>query len=244
MEMVPDDIRGLTNRWDRAGRPPQPPVRWNRESWKQQIRSYSLFFDSLPNPISRREVQQRASQSPKDERQAVEAFLISMVWGYGLTGYGPWRTRRVLEKNRDAGLRLLRAAREESSAGGESAYIRLARESRLTFLGPAFGTKYLHFISERPATELPLILDAVVSRALLNLAGVAISAKTWSPSSYQKYLGALRGWSAALSVPPPDLERILFASQQPIARAESWVHEKVLPEDPRETPPPVENTGE
>jgi hypothetical protein len=126
----------------------------------------------------------------------------------------------------------------------ERAYIHLAKESRLTFLGPAFGTKFLYFISERSAIELPLILDAVVSQALLELAGVAISAKTWNPSAYQNYLARLRGWAAALSVSPPDVERILFASQQPIERAESWVHKKISLETPRETPPAVENTGE
>jgi len=155
-----------------------------------------------------------------------------MVWGYGPTGYGPWRTRRVLNENHDAAQRLLRTATAESMENEERAYIHLAKESRLTFLGPAFGTKFLYFISERRAIELPLILDAVVSRALLELAGVVISAKTWDPSAYQNYLARLREWAAVLSVSPPDVERILFASQQPIERAESWVHEKMPPETP------------
>jgi len=242
--MVPDPIRSLTNRWDRAGRPPQPPILWSQKSWKKQLPSYSQFLDSLPNPISRRDVQYRAQQASRGECQAVEAFLISMVWGYGPTGYGPWRTSRVLNENHDAAQRLLRTANAESMENEERSYIHLAKESRLTFLGPAFGTKYLYFISKRPPIELPLILDAVVSRALLELAGVAISAKTWNPSAYQNYLALLRGWAAEISVSPPDVERVLFASQQPIERAESWVHEKMPPETPRETPPAVENSGE
>ena len=242
--MVPDSLVQLTTRWVAAGRPPQTSIPWNPDSWKAWLPEFSTLIDSLPMPISRKDVEKWTRQANAGEHDAVQAFVVSMVWGYGTTGYGPWRTQRVLTKNPEVFPRLVRAADIERRSGDLAAYSYMALEGRLKFLGPAFGTKFLHFVSERAPSKQPLILDAVVSRALMELAGLSVASTAWSDQTYLSYLKVVRAWSDDLKVDPPDLERILFASQQPAERAEPWVYKGVPLKTSPETRGPTENNGE
>jgi hypothetical protein len=70
-----------------------------------------------------------------------------MVWGYGRTGYGPFRTARVLEENAEAGAILQEAARQVRSNGGPAAFSWLA-DHRLRGLGVSFATKFLYFCGD------------------------------------------------------------------------------------------------
>src|SRR2546421_1739498 len=96
---VPDRLRQLVVSWDERGRAPQPPIRWNAESWTAFLPTHASLFTGLPNPIDRRGVTAHTQTADRDEDAAVEAFITAMVWGYGRIGYGPFRTARVLTDN-------------------------------------------------------------------------------------------------------------------------------------------------
>lgn len=76
-------------------------------------------------------------------------------------------------------------------------------------LGPAFGTKWIHFAS---GGEAP-ILDRLVTRwperhQLLRLNPVPRSTRT-----YGRYLRLLEGWSDTVGLHPVILERLMFEDQ-------------------------------
>ncbi|WP_333762830.1 8-oxoguanine DNA glycosylase OGG fold protein [Streptomyces sp. IBSBF 2390] len=101
----------------------------------------------------------------KQSENWTEAFVATQVWGYGLRGYGPHRTGKVLAQ---PGAR--NAITESVSLlvddGAIAAYDRL---NTLDGLGPAFLTKFLYFLGlALPEVKgpSPLILDSVLAGVL------------------------------------------------------------------------------
>ncbi|MFI9343491.1 hypothetical protein ACIG0D_19815 [Streptomyces sp. NPDC052773] len=90
--------------------------------------------------VSRADVVTAVRAASRTESWA-EAFVASQVWGYGLTGYGPIRTHRVLARPRAEAV-IGEAVSLLLTHGALAAYERL---STLHGLGPAFSTKFLHF---------------------------------------------------------------------------------------------------
>ncbi|MFF3877491.1 hypothetical protein [Streptomyces sp. NPDC001978] len=94
-----------------------------------------------------------------------EAFVATQVWGYGDTGYGPFRTRQVLAQP-DADVVIAEAVSLLRYEGPVAAYEKL---NTVDGLGPAFLTKYLYFaaLALPKVTGLcPLILDSVLAEVL------------------------------------------------------------------------------
>ncbi|MFJ9039664.1 hypothetical protein ACIRF8_24080 [Streptomyces sp. NPDC102406] len=73
-----------------------------------------------------------------------EAFVATQVWGYGLTGYGPYRTGQVLAQP-GAEEAFTEAVSLLTDEGVSAAYERL---QVLDGLGPAFITKFLYFAGQ------------------------------------------------------------------------------------------------
>ncbi|TWV34205.1 hypothetical protein FRZ03_28995 [Streptomyces misionensis] len=126
----------------------------------------SLADRSVPGPrtVTRGDVTAVAQAASRSGNWA-EAFVASQVWGYGRRGYGPGRTRTVLDHSSDGqvftcAVSLLR--RE----GAVVAYEKLNRVHRL---GPAFLTKFLYFaglVLPEAKGLPPLILDVRLARVL------------------------------------------------------------------------------
>lgn len=94
-----------------------------------------------------------------------EAFVATQVWGYGLTGYGPYRTGQVLAQP-GAEEAFAQAVSLLADEGASAAYERL---QLLDGLGPAFLTKFLYFAGQAlPEVKglRPLILDSVLAGVL------------------------------------------------------------------------------
>ncbi len=143
----------------------------------------------------------------------MRALLVTMAWGYGRLGYGPFRVQRILATTPDAGERLQRAACELLDRGPVPAYRRLGDHGRseLPFLGPAFGTKFLYFCL--PPGRGALILDQVVANWLRAQAGLSLNQVRWSSQTYARYLGTMAGWADQLSVTADELETCIFNDQ-------------------------------
>lgn len=164
-----------------------------------------------------------------DDTAVVRAFLTSMIWGYGLVGYGPYRTERILTRDsaapdREAIEQLVEIAGIAQSKGGVAAFDHVATKRRhgipyLKFLGPAFGTKFLYFLTKASSVPTTPVLDSVVHGWLQQHVPEAgsFSLSWWDTSSYKRYVDLLHSWVAELStldgraLDADDLEFLMFS---------------------------------
>lgn len=206
----PPDVVDLVERWKANGQPPQPPIPWPRQRWLDTFGNHRAVIESLPEVIARDDVRTVAASATRNPSSALDAFIAAMAWGYGSVGYGPWRTERVLRQNSDAARRLHQAATIVARDGAVAGYRFLANEGRLKHLGPAFGTKFLHFIRQAPGAAPGLIHDAVVTRSLSRHGGPKLSAAAWNTAVYTQFVATITRWAAELKVQPEELETQLF----------------------------------
>lgn len=234
---TPDALIETYDRWQRAGWPPQVESRWNVDSWIRQLPEHEKFLRGLPQKSMGREEGIALINKVTDEESAVHAFLIAMIWGYGPVGYGPFRSRRVLE-SANAPARLLEVADIAQSRGGLEAFEHIVNQRQqergyLKFLGPAFGTKYLYFLTAAVQTVDPTpVMDAVVTRWFRkNVTDVSITVFDWRSESYSAFLAHLREWSQSLveqGAMPLDLgevEYLIFAAGANFEKSEEWSEE-------------------
>jgi len=142
------------------------------------------------------------AEKADDVESCFEVFLHAMAWGYGDNGYGPYRTDRIAAEigtPAECGTFLLNL-KNEASAGWRSGYEFLQSNSP-KYLGPAFGTKLLYFVS--PQQNRAPILDSVVSGWLWSH-GVAtdqesIDSRLYDIDQYARYVNFVDQSAAALS---------------------------------------------
>lgn len=209
---VPAALHDAVRRWQEQGRLAQPPIRWSRDTWRRYFPSHREFLDALPERIDRAEVTSHAAHATTPEG-AERAFLAAMIWGYGRVGYGPWRTARVLTENPGAAVRLAEVAGVARDDGGVAAFRDLAGRP-LRYLGVAFGTKYLRFVTAKLSSDRvgAPILDAVVRRWFATHTGLRLMIDEWRPDVYEKYVGLLGSWSAQLGLAVDTVEELIFRS--------------------------------
>lgn len=192
----------------------------------------------------------RTSGGDIDDTAVVKAFLASMIWGYGLVGYGPYRTERILTRDstvsdKQAIEQLVEIAGIAQSEGGVAAFDHVAKERRggtayLKFLGPAFGTKFLYFLTKASNVPTTPVFDSVVHGWLQEHAPEtgSFSLLWWDTSSYKRYVDLLHSWVAELSdlagrsLDADDLEFLMFSDargQAPLlAESENVTAESML----------------
>lgn len=235
---VPGQLQKTFDAWKIASRPKQGAFAWNPRTWikrfektsTQQLNSVDLVaaVESIreacaeknpdaPDRIDRDLVASLSSASaictedPTEHNQRmVTAFIASMIWGYGQTGYGPYRTARVLTTDPQAVDHLREVARcaHNPERGGLAAFELIASERSknpmyLKYLGPAFGTKFLFFLTRsNDKTSTTPVMDAVVQTWFSSHAKDygPLKVAFWHPASYRRYLTALDTWADALSV--------------------------------------------
>lgn len=150
-------------------------------------------------------------------------FLWSQIWGYGRRGYGPYRVSKILQGTpRDnptiSFSQTIGSCYETLLEDGPvEAYRLMANNYWIRGLGPAFLTKFLYFaghgMSDRdhtPESLQPLILDAVVSRAIQEEYGIKFGSG-WGTERYREYLEFMSTRARAeYGVEPDELEQALF----------------------------------
>lgn len=207
---VPAALTTAVQRWREQGKPVQPPIRWSREAWRRYFPSQHAFLDALPDRIDRAEATLHAADATTPGG-AERAFLAAMIWGYGRVGYGPWRTARVLTENPDAVDRLADVAVVAREQGGLAAFRDLAGKP-LRYLGVAFGTKYLRFVTAAHSPDRAPILDAVVRRWVSTHTGQHLMIDEWRPAVYEQYVALLTSWAAELELATDTVEELIFRS--------------------------------
>ncbi len=208
-EVLAQDFRFKASWWRRYVPPP-----W----WPASV-------DELPEDparpgyqrISRQDVFNLAGNTTTEGR--VRLLLAAYIWGTGPGAFLVGRRVRVFTRTDLAtvGQRLVAAERLLQIGGAVPAYESLlARQpNHVKYLGTAFFTKYLYFVSGHPATAQPqpLILDKFVARSLNRVAdGWNLRDNGWSSAIYGKYLN-FAAEQAAVAQPvatPGGIEMGLF----------------------------------
>jgi hypothetical protein len=134
----------------------------------------------VPSKISRGELLDDGKNLSDIDYQ--DFFVQVMAWGHGPAGYAAFRTRRVLDRipvpnnsNSNHLDRWCSRLRAVAGKGPQESFDFLASgEGNVKYLGPAFSTKLLYFLSP-PNHRLP-ILDSLVHQWLWDQ-GVATNDK-------------------------------------------------------------------
>lgn len=167
-----------------------------------------------------------------ERHQAVTtSFIAAMIWGYGQVGYGPYRTERVLTESKDAVASLVDIAdiAQNPTQGGLRAFESIAANRMsspsgyLKYLGPAFGTKFLYFLTKATDdVDTTPVMDALVAKWFRQHAPEVKRFKlsSWNSSSYETYLASLRSWADELAQLRPgsepldldDVELLIFST--------------------------------
>ncbi|ANN18502.1 hypothetical protein SD37_24660 [Amycolatopsis orientalis] len=189
----------------------------------------------MPESIDRAEATRHAARSTTPEG-AEAAFLVAMIWGYGPSGYGAWRTARVLAENPRAADRLAEVALVARDRGGLAAFRDLA-DRPLRYLGVAFGTKYLRFVTAAQSSEPAPILDAVVRRWLATHSGLRLNIDEWRPAVYEDYVALLTSWSEELALTADTVEQLIFRSAISQEGSAAWGEQWAIAADAAMPPP-------
>ena len=140
-----------------------------------------------------------------------DVFIGSMIFGYGLTGYGPSRVGRIIKENPDLIEKLHRqyAAAADSP---EKSWASHTNEDKVKYLGPAFATKFAYFAARKQKVSgiIPLIADINTSWAIWRLAEIPRSVEDYE--SYSKYVKLAHDWGDELGCQSgvDEIERALF----------------------------------
>lgn len=160
-----------------------------------------------------------------------EFFISIMLWGFGKTGYGAYRTDRMV---RDRNFQNTIESSYTNINCGD--IIQAYNSFSLQMCGPAFFTKYFYFVGKGSHNlPMPLILDSVVAlnleeRCGLNISRYAkvfrypdnpqnarkgivgkISAVNGYAMGYMNYINDMEAWARHLEVAPDQIELFLFS---------------------------------
>jgi hypothetical protein len=196
----PAELARLVTEVRHGGVQEQPAIAWPRRRWIGTFPELADHFEALPARLDRKGVRAACVGADAGRDDARRGFVTVMAWGFGNVGYGPWRTRRILEARR-ADERLHHVARVLASDGAVAAYREMGSTSRLPWLGATFGTKYLFFCRQaRKPAPRALILDRLVSAWIADHTGIRLNPATWQVNTYQRYLDLMGRWADALGV--------------------------------------------
>lgn len=154
---LPDALIAAFDRWVAAGRPAQVAAAWNRTSWTSRLPKHANVFDRLGDKPLTRQAATEWAKHIATPKQTIDAFIVAMVWGHGPVGYGAYRTAGVLEGPAFE-TAIFELAQVAAISGGLASYLhvserRRANPSFLRYLGPAFGTKFIYFVTKGERTR-------------------------------------------------------------------------------------------
>jgi hypothetical protein len=182
------------------------------ESWEREVGALpgiDLNLRALDGAIGREEMVVLVDAAMSTGRTA-DAFVLTMVWGHGPSGYGAARTRRILTS--DAGpetvslevLKNLEQAAELTVADddGYSSFFHLNNRGAgaCVGLGPSFFTKWLYAASARGEALSPRalpILDEVVRSGLRG--AFVPDLRRGKSNDFATFVRATRSWAQELS---------------------------------------------
>lgn len=188
----------------------QEPINWERAkgNWLQDLPHLAAYIDHLPTLLDRRLIREIF----ENDTHAPEAkFATVMIWGYGVVGYGSYRTKKMFG-SADFLPKIEESYRLSRSGNFLDAYKYLSK-NKIESLGPAFGTKWISFSS--PSSSPAPIYDSFVAKWFGYFApevfGVnSNSSLLWNLKTYATYAAWMQEQAQILSVKIDDLELLIF----------------------------------
>lgn len=189
-------------------------VDWNPESWKTE--SLQLFQHQISMFATKcRQENGKHSISRQDvlslSSSVEDVFIGSMIFGYGPIPLGPTRVGRVISENTDL-IGNLHRQYAAAANGASQSWMSHTDVDRVTYLGPAFATKFAYFAARKQEADgvIPLIADVNTSWAMWWLAEVTRSVK--QHDSYMEYVYLAHAWGDELSgdYGADEIERAIF----------------------------------
>lgn len=211
---IPDSVARAVSEAEAAGGALKQAVKWKPKTWLDQpnLSIVRNDLDSLAratqvsdkvHKISREQVFESGSRGP------MSLFIASMVWGFGTTGYGAYRTARILnEAGRDRTREALTALTDAAGQSPEAAWRAMHGGAKLKYLGPAFATKVAYFSQSAAATHPPLIADLNTSWGFWSATEVERSA--YSQRGYNQYVETCWEWADTIGCRADTVEFALF----------------------------------
>ena len=201
---VPDRLRVLVEK-DREAPVEQPAVAVDYERWCRRLVAHEQIVRALPAKLDRASVRDFVLSCGDGPDGAVRAFIATQIWGYGATGYGPFRLREALG-HPDLPRALVRARERLNLGEPAEAFRALCVDQKIPWTGTSFGTKYLYFTD--PLGKA-LILDSVVAEWLLTRAGLVVRGQR-DARHYASWLAHADWWAQELRVATDRLEMLIF----------------------------------
>ncbi|HEY4099049.1 MAG TPA: hypothetical protein VGM33_26215 [Baekduia sp.] len=214
---VPAALREAVGAWRAEGRPPQGAVPYVRERWIAALPEHAATLRALPGDGLDRAAAHAAVAASLAAGELLGAFVVSQVWGYGRSGYGPFRVRRILDQP-EADLHVRASYDELCDDGPVAGFAAFSGEHRLRGLGPAFFTKFMYLADP---SRRALVLDEYVLTWLRERAEVKLS-RNPRPADYERYLQIVGGWAAELDVPDEAVERLIFTAEAMTRPRSTW----------------------
>jgi hypothetical protein len=212
--LLPNSVNAKVQELQKSGEVMTQQIPWNPRNW--QIPELAMFETQVSTFANR-------CQEVGDSRVILrgqvidfsesfeDVFIGSMIFGYGLTGYGPSRVGRIIKENPDLIEKLHRqyAAAADSP---EKSWASHTNEDKVKYLGPAFATKFAYFAARKQKVSgiIPLIADINTSWAIWRLAEIPRSVN--QKESYLKYVKLAHEWGDELGCKSgvDEIERALF----------------------------------
>lgn len=191
------------------------------------------FLDQLPGEqggrgtISRADLtREGGALTPDSSDEELRAFLLLVNgWGFGSSGYGPWRTRQVLDSGRfpNSARKAIELLHGDAPDAALRAYFHLNNRAhgRVSWWGPAFFTKFIAFADPANSSDLTnrqgaLILDRWMATAVRHIASHSeFPLGGWTTPQYAYYLTLMSRLSESTTLrgaaSPVAAERALFA---------------------------------
>jgi hypothetical protein len=213
--MIPTEVKQLKKEFLSA-QPLKQSIIYHIDSWINhlphviELKSIRSFF---PGRISRENLMSLAKQANKSGNiQDIRTlFLGTMIWGYGTTGYGPWRTAEMF--NTPNFSEIVEKSIQYIAQGEIFNAYNIFSVNRC---GPPFFTKYFYFCGYGIGIKnYPLILDTRVWEALrdrikIDTTEFVKKSTWWYPEGYVRYVDTLHEWAEELGCEAHNIEFVLF----------------------------------
>ena len=221
--LLTSDLTLIVREWELRGRPRQDGVDWPLQEWLNDFPEYEAFFRQLKSKnlglLSRKLVKEVTLSSVLAGKLEL-GFLACMIWGFGDRGYAQHRTRKIMSAPNF--MQILADTVDNLRKGDIAAAYTSLIENGPDGLGCSFGTKYLYFASPEDEKLKPIIVDALIAKAINEWTRSRVNPLKMDANQYVKLIEEFSQASQALGLPSEVLEEILFSEMAKKSGSSSW----------------------
>jgi len=187
-------------------------------AWTEHLDGVPAVVESLPGSVDRATTARVVEDLLPSN--VAGAFTAAMIWGHGSSGYGPFRTARVLsgaKQPRGVGLsdavveRLAQSVTIARRDGAVEGYRFLNNtDGKIAGLGPAFFTKWLYFVTARGDASSRVAAPVLDVLVLTWLGARGVRLRAGYTDEYARYVDTLRDWGEPHGLAPAEVEERIF----------------------------------